>query len=144
MTVDIDPVQLHSVVQGFFVETLEAESTLPFWLSRAITIFCSSYDAANKKVDGKTNVGLVEDYRLYEIHGKTLQRHVVKYQARRIPDKFNSEGSFLLEAAELRLQQTIIDITQQLEYRTIVISNLIAGAGPTTSRPLCLTEGVAQ
>lgn len=66
---NVDVIRLHSVVQGFFVDTLSADGTLALWLDRAVRVFCCSYDHANARITRKTHAGLVEDYRLYEIHG---------------------------------------------------------------------------
>src|SRR3979490_2490697 len=72
---NIDVIRLHSVVQAFFADTLLADKDamkFPLWLNRAVRVFCCSYDMASERITRKTNAGLVEDYRLYEIHGIKL------------------------------------------------------------------------
>lgn len=84
---NIDVIRLHSVVQGFFADTLLAAkdaATFPLWLGRAVHVFCCSYDMANERITRKTNAGLVEDYRLYEIHGGRLKEHIIRHEKARI------------------------------------------------------------
>ena len=70
------------MVQGFFIDTLNADESLPLYLYRAVMVFCDSYDKAADRIASKSHSGLVEDYRLYEIHGKRLQSHCLKYERR--------------------------------------------------------------
>lgn len=80
---NIDVVRLHSVVQDFFVYNLHSDkdrSKYPLWLHRAVQVFCCSYDFANERITKKNNTGLVEDYRLYEIHGIRLREHVTRHK----------------------------------------------------------------
>jgi hypothetical protein len=125
---DVDTIELHSVVQGFFIDTLLTEDTLPLWLSRAITLFCTSFDTADEKIGRKTNAGRVEDYRIYEIHGETLERHLTKFwkiskdlDQRRLQDKDRA-----------RLNATRIDIRKQIRRRTLDITNSIDGGWSNT------------
>src|ERR1700710_2327908 len=80
---NIDVIRLHSVVQGFFADTLLADKDnmkFPLWLHRAVQVFCCSYDMASERITRKTNTGLVEDYRLYEIHGIRLREHITRHE----------------------------------------------------------------
>ncbi|EHL00816.1 hypothetical protein M7I_3207 [Glarea lozoyensis 74030] len=77
---NVDFIRLHGVIQAFFTDTLDADQTLPRYLYRAVMVFCESYKTAAERIARKTNAGLVEDYRVYEIHGKRLLHHITKYK----------------------------------------------------------------
>ena len=113
---NVDVLKLHSVVQGFFVDTLLAEGTLLMWLDRAVRVFCCSYDMANERITRKTNAGLVEDYRLYEIHGIRLQTHLQKHH-KKAP---------ALEEASAMLGSRLVLIKIEIERRTPESSQFIA------------------
>jgi hypothetical protein len=68
----------------------------------------------------KTHAGLVEDYRLYEIHGIRLEQHLVRYL------KKYSE----LEIAHRTLGQYLEVIKAEIERRTPESSQTIAGGRP--------------
>jgi hypothetical protein len=115
---NIDVIRLHSVVQGFFADTLHADEdpkTFPRWLDRAVRVFCCSYDNANLRITRKTNTGLVEDYRLYEIHGIRLREHVVRHEK-----KFSMTGTLAM------LDIALARIKGEIERRTPDSSNAIA------------------
>jgi hypothetical protein len=118
---DVDTIKLHSVVQGFFIDTLRTEGILPLWLSRAITLFCTSFDTADEKIGRKTNAGRVEDYRIYEIHGKTLEKHLTKFW--KISKDLDQRR--LQDEDRARLNATLIDIANQIRRRTLEITNSI-------------------
>jgi hypothetical protein len=142
---NIDVIRLHSVVQGYFVDTLHAEGTLPVWLDRAVRVFCRSYDIANERIGRKHNTGRVEDYRLYEIHGKKLQEHLTKYNSkhvirgpiedisirpgisRRTSKHLTQEQKLLIVDAQELLSQRLSSIQQEIERRTSDASNDITG-----------------
>ncbi|KAF8859266.1 hypothetical protein BDZ45DRAFT_364195 [Acephala macrosclerotiorum] len=142
---NIDVIRLHSVVQAFFVDTLHAEGTLPVWLDRAVRVFCCSYDIANERIALKHNTGRVEDYRLYEIHGKKLQEHLTKYNSRHIirgpiadanirpgitrrtSKHLTPEQKILMVDAQGMLSQRLLAIKVEIECRTTNESNVIAG-----------------
>ena len=117
---NVDVLKLHSVVQGFFVDTLLADNTLPMWLDRAVRVFCCSYDMASERISRKTNAGLVEDYRLYEIHGNRLQTHLSKHQ-RKAPE---------LDEAAAMLASRLVLIRNEIERRTPESSRFIANERP--------------
>jgi hypothetical protein len=77
---NVDVIRLHGVIQGFFIDTIDADKSLPHFLYRAVIVFCDSYTKASERISSKTIAGLVEDYRVYEIHGKRLEHHIIKYQ----------------------------------------------------------------
>lgn len=120
---NIDMIRLHGVVQGFFIDTLAADHTLPTWLDRAVRVFCCSYDLANEKIRRKTNAGLVEDYRRFEIHGIKLREHLVKFAGKHL-----SQGhrETLLEAQDM-LWTRLEAIKAEIERRTPESSHVIAG-----------------
>ena len=125
---NVDVIRLHSVVQGFFFDTLSAAGTLPMWLDRAIRVFCCSYDMANDRITRKTCAGLVEDYRLYEIHGNRLKEHVVKNLNKHI----SREQREILEYAQEMIEPRLEAIKSEIERRTPESSNVIAGGRPDT------------
>lgn len=119
---NVDVIRLHSVVQGFFADTLLADkdhTKFPLWLDRAVQLFCCSYDMANERITKKTNAGLVEDYRLYEIHGIKLREHVTRREKKiPMPDT--------LRMLERRLSL----IKMEIDRRTPESSSFIAGGKP--------------
>ncbi|CZR64396.1 related to calcium-independent phospholipase A2 [Phialocephala subalpina] len=141
---NIDVIRLHSVVQAFFVDTLHAEGTLPVWLDRAVRVFSCSYDIANERIARKHNTGRVEDYRLYEIHGKKLQEHLTRYNSRHIirgpiedanirpgitrrtSKHLTPEQKILMVDAQGMLAQRLLAIQVEIERRTTNESNVIA------------------
>lgn len=120
---NVDVIRLHSVVQGFFVDTLLAEGTLSMWLDLAVRVFCCSYDLASERILRKTNAGLVEDYRLYEIHGIKIGEHLTRHLSRHLkPDE-----RIVLEAAQKTLSKRCEAIKSEIERRTPEFSQVIAG-----------------
>ncbi|RDL32574.1 uncharacterized protein BP5553_09030 [Venustampulla echinocandica] len=117
---NVDVIRLHGVVQGFFMDTLNADESLPLWLDRAVKVFCFSYNNANIRITRKTHAGLVEDYRLYEIHGHRLQQHLMKYQ-KRYP---------MLTETHRNLDQCLQAIQVEIDRRTPESSQTIAGGKP--------------
>jgi hypothetical protein len=119
---NIDVIRLHGVVQGFFMDTLAADRTLPVWLDRSVRLFCCSYDLANERILRKTNAGLVEDYRLYEIHGIKLREHLARVLGRHIPPEHRK---MLLDAQDV-LWTRLEAIKVEIERRTPESSHVIA------------------
>jgi hypothetical protein len=73
---NVDVIRLHSVVQDFFIDSIYKRDMTAQWLRRAINLFTCSYERGTSKIKGKTNAGLVADYRNYEIHGSRLLGHL--------------------------------------------------------------------
>lgn len=121
---NIDVVRLHSVVQGFFVDTLLANEDKKHaarysdYLARAVEVFCCSYDVANDKIARQANAGLVEDYRVYEIHGTKLREHLVRHKKIDMPT--------MLAQLDLRLAS----IKTEIDQRTPESSTHIASGRP--------------
>ncbi|KAH7395584.1 hypothetical protein BKA64DRAFT_643405 [Cadophora sp. MPI-SDFR-AT-0126] len=123
---NVDVIRLHSVVQGFFADTLAAEGSLLLWLDRAVRLFCCSYDMANERISRKTHAGLVEDYRLYEIHGNKLSEHLTKHLSKRL----SPAQKEILQEADDSLAQRLVSIKTEIDRRTPESSSVIvAGAG---------------
>ncbi|KAK0101665.1 hypothetical protein ONS95_006823 [Cadophora gregata] len=123
---NVDVIRLHSVVQGFFADTLAADGSLLLWLDRAIRLFCCSYDMANERISRKTHAGLVEDYRLYEIHGNKLFEHLSKHLSKRL----SAAQKEILQEADDSLAQRIVSIRTEIDRRTPESSSVIvAGNG---------------
>lgn len=122
----VDVIRLHSVVQGFFFDTLSGAGTLPMWLDRAIRVFCCSYDMANDRIARKANAGLVEDYRLYEIHGNKLKEHLVKNLSKHL----SRDQREILEYAQQMLEPRLVAIKSEIDQRTPESSHVIAGGRP--------------
>ena len=123
---NVDVIRLHSVVQGFFADTLAADGSLLLWLDRAVRLFCCSYDMANSRISRKTHAGLVEDYRLYEIHGNKLSEHLSKQLSKRL----SAAQKEILQEADDSLAQRLVSIKTEIDRRTPESSSVIvAGAG---------------
>ena len=120
---NIDVVRIHSVVQGFFADSLHTDKNLATyfkWLAAAVHLFCCSYDTAGVQISLKTNTGLVEDYRLYEIHGIRLREHCTKHEKK----------SPMHDTLAL-LDSRLASIKQEIDRRTPESSSFIAGGGGT-------------
>jgi hypothetical protein len=124
---NIDVIRLHSVVQGFFVDTLLANEDkdqvtkgkkyapkYSYWLTKAVEMFCCSYDMASDRISRQPNAGLVEDYRIYEIHGNKLREHLTRHKRISMPA--------VLDQLDLRLTK----IRAEIERRTPDTSTSIA------------------
>lgn len=125
---NVDVIRLHSVVQGFFLDTLSADGSLLIWLDLAVRLFCCSYDMANERISRKTHAGLVEDYRLYEIHGNKLSEHLTKHLSKRL---LPSQKEILTEADDM-LAQRLVSVKTEIDRLTPESSSVIvavAGGG---------------
>ncbi|KAL2268471.1 hypothetical protein VTJ83DRAFT_3317 [Remersonia thermophila] len=78
----LDLLRIHSVVQAFFIDTLEEQHQLPFWLERAVHLWARSYDEADRRIREDPGVGLPDDYRRFDIHGAKLLQHLRRFQRR--------------------------------------------------------------
>lgn len=119
---NVDVIRLHSVVQGFFLDTLHADGTLLVWLDRAIRVFCCSYDMANERISRKAHAGLVEDYRLYEIHGIKIKDHLTKHLSKHL----TRDQKEILEESEELLNSRLRLIKAEIDRRTPESSTVIA------------------
>lgn len=125
---NIDVIRIQGVVQGFFADSLHADKSLNTyfkWIDAAVRLFCCSYDTAIVQISRKTNMGLVEDYRLYEIHGIRLRDHCMKHE-KKLP----------LAGIRALLDSRLALMKQEIDRRTHESSNFIASGGenaPQTS-----------
>ncbi|KAK0713128.1 hypothetical protein B0T26DRAFT_677503 [Lasiosphaeria miniovina] len=78
----LDLLRIHSVVQAFFVDTLNEHREVPFWLERATAIWSRSFDEADKRIREDPRVGLPDDYRRFCIHGQKLLQHLNRFEKR--------------------------------------------------------------
>ena len=81
----IDMLKIHTVVQNFICDTLNARGLLPQWLEYAVKLFSFSYWQANSKIRHKPEQGRVSDYRSYKIHGQRLWDHTLAYGSKLQP-----------------------------------------------------------
>ena len=119
----VDVIRIHSVVQGFFVDTLGAAGSLPLWLDHAVRMFCCSYDQAHERITRKANAGLVEDYRVYQVHGFKILDHVTKHLSHK---HLKEDERIILEAAKYTLKSRLEAINGEIERRTPESSHVIA------------------
>lgn len=110
------------------METLHAKGKLPMWLDRAIGVFCHSFDQANERITQRTRTGLVEDYRLYEIHGIKLQQHLERHKKEYI--KRHKKERLDPEATHIMLEEVLNIIRSEIQRRTPESSHVIAGGRP--------------
>lgn len=125
---NVDVIRLHSVVQGFFIDTLASKGLLPLWLNRAVRLFCCSYDMANDRIQRKHHKGLVQDYRLYEIHGVKLREHLVRQL---MSKHVHREQKVILQDAQQMLGQRLEFIKLEIESRTPDSSQIIVEGDET-------------
>ena len=78
----IDVLKLHSVVQKFCCDSLDASRLLPQWLTHAAELFVYSYRKADEKIKQKPEPGRISDYRDYLVHGQHLLEHTSFYERR--------------------------------------------------------------
>ncbi|KAL7619546.1 hypothetical protein AAE478_010086 [Parahypoxylon ruwenzoriense] len=78
----LDVLRIHGIVQAFFVDTLAEEKQAPFWLERAICVFCRAFDVSDRRVDKDLQTGVPEDFRRFLIHGERLLVHIGRFQKR--------------------------------------------------------------
>ncbi|KAI8945547.1 hypothetical protein F4801DRAFT_568034 [Xylaria longipes] len=78
----LDILRVHGIVQAFFVDILNENHEVDFWLERAICVFCSAFDASIHRVDKDPLTGTPEDYRRLLIHGRRLLSHLDRFEKR--------------------------------------------------------------
>lgn len=105
----IDMFKIHSVVQKFCCDSLNASHILPEWLGKAVRVFVYSYHQAKQKLEP----GPVSDYRYYLVHGQQLWDHSKTYESR---------------------NQPLSDIRKELDPVLEMIKNQIRNREPTSSQ----------
>lgn len=110
-----DTVRVHSIIQDFFVDNLIECKEAPFWLERAITVFCHSYDSANHRILQDSKIGLPEDYRRYSIHGKQLLRRTTQL-TRKYPkvDRLRPQLQKCLESIRFRIDELTESVNEAI------------------------------
>lgn len=105
----IDMLKLHSVVQKFCCDSLDASKLLPEWLTHAAELFAYSYQKADEKIKQKPEPGRISDYRDYLVHGQHLLDHTRSYEKK----------SQNLEAVRMQLSPVLDLITQEIRSREL-------------------------
>ncbi|KAF6837536.1 LipA and NB-ARC domain-containing protein [Colletotrichum musicola] len=121
----LDVLRIHSVVQAFFVQLLDEEKQLAFWLERAIRVFCHSFDEADSIMKRDPATGLPDDYRRYAIHGKKLMEHLDRLH--KPMETFN--GNVVdLAAAKSDLKARLARLPEEIDgLQRIISSNIVDG-----------------
>ncbi|KAE8454590.1 hypothetical protein EG329_000213 [Mollisiaceae sp. DMI_Dod_QoI] len=104
---EIDTITMHGALQGFFIDCSRADRLTSIWLDRAAALFCQSFSVALQRINRTTNVGRVEDFQVYAIHGQQLQQHFHQTKKGQIPSKWKST-----------LQRSIDTISYEIEKRS--------------------------
>ena len=79
----IDMLKMHTVIQRFCMDSLNASRRLPIWLNHACQLFICSYHEADARIRSRSEPARVSDYRQYAIHGEQLRQHTVSYESKR-------------------------------------------------------------
>ena len=103
----IDVLKIHSVVQNFCCDSLQAMKTLPTWLGYAVRLFGYSFHQADAKIKMKPAQGRVSDYREYLTHGERLREHCERYKSSTQP----------LEDVQRYLEPILNTIDEEIRYR---------------------------
>ncbi|KAI0598382.1 hypothetical protein F4775DRAFT_583770 [Biscogniauxia sp. FL1348] len=106
---NLDILRIHGIVQAFFVDILAEEKEVPFWLDRAVCVFCRAFDASDRRVDTDPQTGVPEDYRRFLIHGQRLLAHL---------DRFEKKDQPLLAPCREVLEQRIDTINGRIDKLT--------------------------
>ncbi|KAI1439499.1 hypothetical protein F5Y02DRAFT_423942 [Annulohypoxylon stygium] len=107
----LDILRVHGIVQAFFVDVLADERQAPFWLERAIRVFCKAFDMSDRRVDEDPLTGVPEDYRRFLIHGERLLAHISRFE-RRSPEL--NECRNLIESHVNTIGKRIDQLTKRI------------------------------
>lgn len=118
----IDMLKLHSVVQKFCCDSLDASRLLPKWLTHAVELFAYSYNKADEKIKQKPEPSRISDYHDYRVHGQHLLDHTRFYERR---------------------LQNLEDVRRQLIPVLDMISQEIRSREPTSSQE-SVNRGIFQ
>lgn len=119
----IDVLKIHSVVQRFCCDSLNAKKILPEWLGYAVRLFAYSYHQADVRIKQKPAPGRISDYREYLTHGRRLWDHAQTYESK---------------------MQSLHDIRVSLELVLAKIKEEIECREPDSSSQESLTERIQQ
>jgi len=106
-TEPIDMLKMHTVVQKFCCDRLNASKLLRSWLINAIRLFCSSFAEADRRIKRRPEQGRVSDYREYLVHGNRLHFHTFEYESK----------TQLLGSLRTELEPTILLIKEEIRSR---------------------------
>ncbi|KAK3942073.1 protein SERAC1 [Diplogelasinospora grovesii] len=120
----LDLLRIHSVIQAFFIETLNEARNVHFWLDRATAIWCKSYDEAHRRTRENPNVGLPEDYRRYLIHGQKLLLNWSRFEKKK-PQPAQTGASHLLTDARDRVESRLDNILTAIDQLSRVLQESI-------------------
>ena len=115
----IDMLKVHTVVQNFCCDQLNARGLLPIWLRHAVKLFSYSYQQADIRIKSKPEPGRVSDYRYYGTHGRWLWDHTTHYETEK--QSLEDIRAFLLP--------TIQNIEQEIREREPSSSQESLGRG---------------
>ncbi|EAQ83334.1 hypothetical protein CHGG_09738 [Chaetomium globosum CBS 148.51] len=116
----LDLLRIHSVVQAFFIDSLDEQHQIPFWLERAVAVWARSYDDADRRIQEDPRVGLPDDYRRFCIHGEKLLKNLTRFE-KRYPK---------LAVAKSHLEQRLGRIQGQIDDLSHTIQkNILDGSG---------------
>ncbi|KAI0381475.1 hypothetical protein F5Y04DRAFT_255575 [Hypomontagnella monticulosa] len=116
----LDILRIHGIVQAFFVDVLAEEKQAPFWLERAVCMFCKAFDVSNQRVDEDPQTGVPEDFRRLLIHGERLLTHLGRFEKRH-PDLAASRKSVesRLAKVNVRIEQLTRRVTEIVEQGSV-------------------------
>ena len=103
----IDMLKLHSVVQKFCCDSLNASGLLQDWLKYAIRLFCHSFEEADIRIKSRSELARISDYREYLVHGERLRAHTLDYESK----------SQLLGKLRTELDPTLLLIRQEIQLK---------------------------
>ncbi|KAH8660194.1 hypothetical protein BX600DRAFT_55123 [Xylariales sp. PMI_506] len=115
---DTFTINIHRIVQTFFIDVLEEEKTISLWLERAVRIFCHFID----QLDGTLNPYVtamrspedtLECYEMYESHGVKLLAHVDKFESRHQTLKDRDHFDACLRKIQARITRTSFVVAQR-------------------------------
>ncbi|MCJ1246579.1 hypothetical protein MMC30_003788 [Trapelia coarctata] len=106
-TEPIDMLKMHTVVQKFCCDRLNASKLLRTWLTNAIRLFCYSFAEADRRIKQRPEQGRVSDYREYLVHGNRLHSHTFEYESK----------SQLLGSLRTELEPTLLLIKEEIRSR---------------------------
>ncbi|KAI4155587.1 MAG: hypothetical protein LQ340_000901 [Diploschistes diacapsis] len=100
----IDMLKMHTVIQKFCSDSLNASKRLPIWLNHACQLLICSYHEADARIRGRPEPPRLSDYRQYSIHGEQLRQHTLSYESKRQP----------LEHLRVQLDGTLDNIREKI------------------------------
>ncbi|KAJ4268263.1 hypothetical protein NW762_002326 [Fusarium torreyae] len=72
----LDVLNIHGIIQNFFLDALKQEGQYNFWLERAAAVFLRSFDQGDRRASNNKEMGLPDDYRRYASHCRKILKHI--------------------------------------------------------------------